>query len=202
MDYGFGHKTNIDLTGEATGYVLEVDKWKELNRATMSFGQGISVTPIQITSAIAAIANNGKYMKPYVLDKMIRPEMGETVTSPEEVRQVISEETSQKLTAMMISVVERGHGKKAGVPGYKVAGKTGTAQITRPLNEGGGYYEDKHIGSFAGFFPADNPRFAMLVRISNPKNTQWAEESAAPTFGEIARWMLDYYQIPPSKPIE
>ena len=199
IDYGFGQKYNIDLTGETSGSVTDVSKWRDITRSTISFGQGISVTPLQILMATAAIANNGKLMKPYVMEKMVRSEKGEVETAPTEIRQVISEDTAQKLAGMMVSVVEKGHGKLAGVAGYKVAGKTGTAQIPKPDSEGGGYYEDRHIGSFAGFFPADNPRFAMLVRLTNPKNTEWAESSAAPTFGEMAKWLLDYYQIPPSQ---
>jgi len=198
-DYGFGFKTNIDLTGETTGDLMELKKWRDINRATISFGQGISVTPLQILNAISAIANKGKLMKPYVVEKMVRKEQGEVEIKPQEIKQVVSEDTAQKLGGMMVSVVERGHGKQAGVAGYKVAGKTGTAQIPKPSSEGGGYYEDRHIGSFAGFFPADSPRFAMIVRLTNPKNTEWAESSAAPTFGEMAKWLLDYYQIPPSQ---
>lgn len=199
MDYGIGQKTGIDLTGETTGYVSELESWNDITRATVSFGQGMSVTPLQVLMATAAVASNGKMVKPYVVDKMVRPEQGEAITSTVEGKQVISQEAAQKLNGMLVSVVERGHGKQAGVSGYKVAGKTGTAQIPKPPSEGGGYYEDKHIGSFAGFFPADNPRFAMLVRLSNPKNTEWAESSAAPTFGAMAKWLLDYYQIPPNQ---
>jgi cell division protein FtsI/penicillin-binding protein 2 len=199
VDFGFGKKTGIDLSGETSGSILDITKWRDITRATTSFGQGISVTPLQVLMATSVIANNGKLMKPYVVDKMIRSEEGEVKTKPEEINQVISEETAQKLTGMMISVVVNGHGKKAAVQGYKVAGKTGTAQVPKPPSEGGGYYEDRHIGSFAGFFPADNPKFVMIVRLDNPKNTEWAESSAAPTFGEIAKWLLDYYQIPPSE---
>lgn len=196
--FGFGHKTGIDLSGETTGSMLQLKNWRDINRATISFGQGISVTPLQVLLAISTIANNGVMMKPYVVDKLARPE-GDVETKPQEIARIISEDSAHKTTGMMISVVINGHGKKAAVSGYSVAGKTGTAQVPRPASEGGGYYDDKHVGSFAGFFPADNPRFAMLVRLSNPKNTDWAEASAAPTFGEMAKWMLDYYQIPPNQ---
>src|SRR3990167_8485459 len=155
-DFGFGHKTGIDLSSETTGSIMELKKWRDINRATISFGQGVSVTPLQIVMAISTIANNGVMMKPYVLDKMSRSEQGDVITNPEEIRRIFSEDAAQKLTGMMVSVVVRGHGKKAGVSGYKVAGKTGTAQIPKPSSEGGGYWEDRHIGSFAGFFPADN----------------------------------------------
>lgn len=198
-DFGMGNKTGIDLVGETSGWIMDAKDWRDVNRATISFGQGISVTPLQILMAISTIANNGKFMKPYLVDKILRTEQGEVATKSQEIRKVISADAAQKLNAMLVSVVERGHGKKAAVSGYKVAGKTGTAQVPKPENEGGGYYDDRHIGSFAGFFPADNPRFAMLVKLTNPKNTEWAESSAAPTFGEVAKWLLDYYQIPPTQ---
>lgn len=193
--FGFGEKTNIDLDGETSGYLLPLKDWRNISRATMAFGQGISATPLQMVMAIAAIANGGKLMQPSVVEKIIKPSGEQVIKQQKEVRQVITRETAEKLTNMMISVVERGHGKKASVNGYKIAGKTGTAQVPNPA---GGYFEDRHIGSFGGFFPADNPQFAMLVKLDNPKNVEWAESSAAPTFGEIASWLLSYYKIPPS----
>lgn len=192
--FGFGQKTGIDLGSDSIGLILEKKNWRDISRATISFGQGISVSPLQMTMALAALGNGGYLMKPYVLDKMIKSD-GEIIENqPQEIRQVISSETSKKITAMMISVVENGHGKKAKVAGYQIAGKTGTAQIP---NQEGGYSEEDHIGSFGGFFPADNPKFAMLVKLDKPKNVEWAESSAAPTFGKIAQWLLNYYQIKP-----
>lgn len=194
--FGFNKKTGIELTGETTGSMLKLKDWRDINRATQSFGQGISSTPLQLLSAIAAIANNGKLTKPYIVDKMIKYNGEEIKITPKEVKEVISTEAAAKLKGMMVSVVERGHGKRAGVEGYSVAGKTGTAQVPNPQ---GGYYEDQHVGSFAGFFPAENPQFAMLVKLDNPKNVEWAESSAAPTFGEMAKYLLTYYEIPPTK---
>ncbi len=188
---GFGDKLRIDLQGEALGYVSDFKKWRDLSRSTMTFGQGISVTPLQMMNAYAAVANKGMLIKPQVVKELQRD--GKTIPiKKEEIKRVFKEKTAADLTQMLISVVEKGHGKKAGVKGYWVAGKTGTAQVPKPE---GGYYEDRHIGSFAGFFPADNPRFAMVVKIDNPKNTQWAESSAAPTFGSMAQWLLTYYRI-------
>lgn len=194
--FGFGAKTGVDLSGETTGNLLTLKSWRDIHRATMSFGQGISATPLQLLTAISAIANNGVLIKPYIVEKMIKYDDSETSTETKNVREVMKPETAAKVKAMMVSVVERGHGKKAGVQGYSVAGKTGTAQVPNPE---GGYYEDQHIGSFAGFFPADDPKFAMLVKLDNPKNVDWAESSAAPTFGEIAAYLLEYYEIPPTK---
>jgi len=195
-DFGFGRKSGIELSTESTGTVTDYKKWSESQRATVSFGQGITTTPLQILSAIGAIANKGVLMQPYLVHKKINFDKKEEVRQPKEVARVLTEDTSIKVADMMVSVVENGHGKRAGVKGYRVAGKTGTAQVTAP---GGGYYKDRHIGSFVGFAPAENPRFAMLVRLNNPKNVDWAESSAAPTFGEIAKWLLDYFQVAPTE---
>jgi len=192
-DYGFGRKTGIELDTEATGSVLELKKWSNTQRATIAFGQGISVTPIQLMTAVSAIANGGKLMKPTIVSEIQSPDGHKNIIQPQEIKRVLDNETSDKLKEMLVSVVENGHGKKAAVAGYKVAGKTGTAQIPEP---GGGYYEDRHIGSFIGFAPANDPKFLMLVRLDQPKNVKWAEESAAPTFGKMAKWLLDYFRVP------
>lgn len=194
--FGFGEKTGLDSEGEVAGSILDVKKWRNIHRANFSFGQGISTTPLQMVLAYSAIANGGKLVKPYLVEKIIKPDNTSIQTQPKIVRDVISQDTASKLTQMLVSVVENGHGKKAKVPGFSVAGKTGTAQIPNPA---GGYYEDQHIGSFAGFFPADNPKFAMIVKLDNPKNVEWAESSAAPTFGDIAAWLLNYYAISPNQ---
>lgn len=195
-DYGFGKKTGIEMDSESSGDVLELKQWRDITRATVAFGQGISVTPIQLLTAVSAIANKGVLMKPFIIDKIIDSTSKEDKTNPVEVRRVISEETAKKVSNMMVSVVENGHGKKAGVEGFRVAGKTGTAQVPKP---GGGYYTDRHNGSFVGFAPADDPKFSMLIRLDNPKNVEWAEESAAPTFGKMAKWLLTYMQLEPTK---
>ncbi|MFA6493361.1 MAG: penicillin-binding protein 2 [Patescibacteria group bacterium] len=195
-DFGFGRKTGIEMDTEATGSVLDVKKWSNTQRATISFGQGISVTPIQLMAAYSAIANGGKLFKPYVIKEVHSTNNHTEQTQAQEVKRVINTDTSDKLKDMLAAVVDYGHGKKAGVPGYKVAGKTGTAQIPKP---GGGYYEDRHIGSFAGFAPAKDPKFVMLVRLDQPKNVKWAEESAAPTFGKMNKWLLEYFRIPPTE---
>lgn len=194
--FGFGEKTGIDLSGEAAGQVSSYKKWKDVNRATISFGQGISVTPIQIIQAFSAIANKGKMVKPRVVDKIIESDDDERDVETSEVGQIISEEDASKVTDMLISVVQNGHGKKAQVDGYKIAGKTGTAQVPK---QGGGYEENDHIGSFVGYGPTDDPKFVMLVKFDKPKNVEWAESSAAPVFGEIANWLLnDYWKVPKS----
>jgi len=195
-DYGFGRKTGIELDTEAPGEVLDLKQWSNTQRATISFGQGITVTPIQLVTAVASIANGGKLMKPYIVQEIDNADGTKDIRQPEEVRRVLNTDVANKVRDMMVSVVVNGHGKKAAVPGYKVAGKTGTAQVPAP---GGGYYKDRHIGSFVGFAPADDPKFVMLVRLDQPKNVEWAESSAAPTFGEMAKWLLEYFRVPPNQ---
>ena len=192
-DLGFGRKTSIELDNENAGDVKDVKTWSEALRATTAFGQGLTVTPLQLVNAVGAIANKGILTQPYVVDKTIDYAGKEEPRQQKAISQVIKEDTAKKVTDMMVSVVENGHGKKAAVAGYKIAGKTGTAQVAKP---GGGYYDDRHVGSFVGFAPADDPKFVMLVRLNNPKNVDWAESSAAPTFGEMADWLLKYFGIP------
>ncbi|NCF74958.1 MAG: hypothetical protein GWO87_00505 [Xanthomonadaceae bacterium] len=194
-NFGFGESTGIELGPESIGDIRSLNKKKEIYGATASFGQGISVTPLQMANAFSAIANGGKLMKPYIVKKTIDSNGVEQKTAPKEIRKVISNKTSVLVSGMLASVVKNGHGKKANVEGYYVAGKTGTAQV--PKKEGGGYEKDKSIGSFVGFAPVDSPCFVMLVRIDNPKDVLWAESSAAPLFGKIAKFILNYYQIEP-----
>lgn len=196
-NFGFGSKTEIDTIGEASGNISGLKEMRNINAFTAAFGQGLSVTPIQFASAVAAIANGGELMKPHFVKKISYGDGREEEIQPQKVRRVISKEASLDLARMLVSVVQNGHGKKAGVPGYLVAGKTGTAQV--PKKGGGGYEDNQHIGSFSGFAPAYDPKFAMLVKLDNPRNVEWAESSAAPTFGEMAKFLLDYYNIEPTE---
>jgi len=194
--FGFLDKTGIDVAGEASGQVGPVKQWRDVNRATISFGQGISATPIQIMQAYAAIANGGNLVKPHLLDKVIDSSGAVQLVKTEEEGQVVSKEDIDKLKEMLVNVVVNGHGKLAQVSGFRVAGKTGTAQIPQ---SGGGYEDGVSIGSFAGYAPADDPRFVMLVKLNRPKNVEWAESSAAPVFGEMADWLLNsYFKVPKS----
>jgi len=194
-NFGFGKKTGIEMDTETPGLLRPLAQWRPVNKATAAFGQGISITPLQMISALGTIANKGKLLKPKIVDKIIYSDGKEEPVTTQEVRQVIKEDTANKIVAMMVSVVERGHGKKAQVEGYKVAGKTGTAQVANPA---GGYFTDRSIGSFGGFFPASDPQIVMLVRLDNPKNVEFAESSAAPLFGEIAKWLVNYSKIAPT----
>ncbi|MFA5871971.1 MAG: penicillin-binding protein 2 [Parcubacteria group bacterium] len=196
-NFGFGEKTGFETIGEVSGNISGLKEMRDINSFTASFGQGISVTPIQLITAYAAIANGGKLMKPYAVDKIEYGDGSEKSFAPEERGRVVSREAALDTTRMIVSVVQNGHGKKAGVPGYLVAGKTGTAQV--PKMGGGGYEENTHIGSFAGFAPAYDPKFVMLVELNNPKNVEWAESSAAPTFGEMTKFLLDYFGVEPTE---
>lgn len=195
--FGFGEKTGIDFPGESRGDIKNLDNPRiNVQFYTASFGQGIAVTPIQLLNAYSALANGGVLMKPQVVEKIIHASGSVEEIQPQEVRRVISEKASMEMAQMLRDVVVEGHGKRADVPGYLVAGKTGTAQVAS--SEKRGYEEGKTVGSFAGFAPADNPRFAILVKIDDPKNVEWAESSAAPTFGELMKFLLEYYNIEPT----
>lgn len=196
-NFGFGEKVGIELETESQGDIKNLigeERNKELNAATASFGQGIAVTPLQMVAAFGAIANGGILMKPYLVKELVKIDGSKITTQPKEIRRVISERASMLLGGMLVNVVENGHGKRAGVKGYFVAGKTGTAQV--PRKDKKGYEPNAHIGSFAGFAPADDPRFVMLVRIDRPRDVEWAESSAAPLFGEIAEFLLNYFEVP------
>ncbi len=197
--FGFGQKYGIELNSEAQGNISNLAKHQEIYMATGSYGQGLSVTPLQMTNAYAAIANGGKLMKPYVVDEIINYDGFSTKTEPRVIRQAISEQTATTLGAMLVNVVRNGHGARAGVDGYYVAGKTGTAQI--PRHDGPGYDPNFTIGSFCGFAPVDNPKFAMCVKIDKPRTVQWAESSAAPLFGDLAQFMLNYYGVSPEETV-
>jgi len=195
--FGFGQKTGLTIPGEAAGDMRNLEKSSDIHYATASFGQGLTTTLVQLASAYSTIANSGKMMKPYLVQKIDYKDGRVDEIQPLEIRQVISSKAAHTLGAMLVNVVENGHGKRAGVPGYYVGGKTGTAQIAK--TDGPGYDEDRTIGSFIGFGPVDNPKFVIAVKITNPKAVRSAESSAAPTFGEMARYLVNYYQIPPSR---
>jgi len=195
--FGFLEPTGIDLQGEVFSENIEFRKGYEINFATASFGQGIEVTPIQMARALAIIANGGKSIHPFVVDRI--SENGEVVkvNSKLSEEQIISQKTSSQLTAMLVSVVENGYGKAAKIPGYYIAGKTGTSQVpwsSLGIEKKG--YSDKTWQSFVGFVPAFNPRFLVLVKLNNPQ-AKTAEYSATPLFKELAKYIIDYLQIPP-----
>ncbi|MBN1258442.1 penicillin-binding protein 2 [Candidatus Peregrinibacteria bacterium] len=199
-DFGFGAYTNIFLEGETKGRLDYYTHWSKAQLLTQSFGQGIIVTPIQMITSWAALANGGKLVMPYIVESIIRE--NEVVKSePQVVHRVISEETSSIITSMLISVVRRGYGHQADIPGYLVAGKTGSSQIAGS----DGKYETGEgalITSFAGYFPAYKPRFIMLIKFDRPRfaaENTWGENTAAVTFRKIAEFLIDYYHIEPGE---
>lgn len=191
--FGLGVPTGIDLEEETSPELRPDREWRDIDLATASFGQGIAVTPIQMVRAVAAFANGGWVMEPRVV-KGIRDRRGKTVElKPRKVRQVISEATASIITEMMVAAVEKGEAKWAKPKGYRIAGKTGTAQI--PV--AGHYDEEKTIASFIGFAPADHPRFVMLVTLREPSSSPWGSETAAPLFFTIAHDLFAYWGISP-----
>jgi len=192
-DFGFGEKTGIELEGE-TQYALPAPRdWNITTVATSSFGQGIAVTPLQALNAVNVVANGGTLFQPYIVDE-IRPSSSETQkTKPADVRRVISPATAQTVSAMLVSVVENGVAQLAKVPGYYMAGKTGTAQVP---DEHGRYSADRKIISFVGY-PVSHPQFSILIKLDNPAGLSFASGTAAPMFRNISQKLLNYYQIPP-----
>lgn len=194
QDFGFGKYTNIDLQGESSPEIRPKSEWREIDLATASFGQGIAVTPIQMVRAVSVIANGGNLMEPHVVSK-ITDSYSSYEIKPKVIRQVISKATAKIVTEMMVAAVEEGEAKAYKPKGFKIAGKTGTAQI--PV--AGHYDPNKTIASFVGFAPADNPKFVMLIRYDQPSSSIYGSETAAPTFFEIAKELLTYYKIAPSE---
>jgi cell division protein FtsI (penicillin-binding protein 3)/stage V sporulation protein D (sporulation-specific penicillin-binding protein) len=193
--FGFGQYTGIELS-EAKGDISGITKGNvAVNFDTASFGQGILVTPLQMVEAYGALANGGKMMKPYIVQSKIYPDGAIKNTQPESVGQVVSAQTAATVDAMLVDVVENGFGKQAKVPGYYMAGKTGTAQVA--VN--GKYLANDNIGSFIGFGPVENPQFVMLVRVDHPRDASFAESTAVPPWGKLAQFILNYMQIPPSR---
>jgi len=192
--FGFGQKTGIELAAESPGDIETLKKKGEIYMATASFGQGITATPIQMVQAFSAIANGGLMVKPYIVDKIKNFNGTVIETERPAPQKVISSKTATLLTGMMVSVVENGEGTKGKVPGYYVAGKTGTAQI--PDYEHGGY-SNKLNHSFIGFAPIKDPAFVMIIKFENPKKGSFASITTAPLFSRMAKYILDYYHIIP-----
>lgn len=188
---GIGKLTNIDLQDEATPQLREKNKWYEIDYATAAFGQGIAVTPLQMIRSVVAVANGGKLMEPHVVKK-IHLNNGKTIeVQPKIEKQIFSEEKTRIVTEMMVAAVENGETRFLKPHGYRVAGKTGTAQI--PI--AGHYDSDKTIASFVGFAPADKPKFVMLVTLVEPTSSPWGSETAAPLFFNIVKEVFAYLGI-------
>jgi cell division protein FtsI (penicillin-binding protein 3) len=196
QNFGFGIKTGIDCPGESAGSLSSFKKWTKIDAGTISFGQGISVSALQLIAATSAIANKGIFMTPYVV-QAITDNNGRLIKSfaPSKGRRVISEKTARTLTRIMQTVTtEGGTGVNAALEGYSVCGKTGTAQ---KIGKNGGYENGKYVSSFVGFVPSEHPKVAILVVIDEPKGQHYGGTVAAPAFKNIAQKTLAYMNISP-----
>lgn len=192
--FGFGHLTEVDLSSEGPG-TLKTPKdadWHESDLGTNSFGQGIAVTPLQIALAVGAVANDGLLMKPHIVTRIVDSER-EVEIKPAVVRRAVSQETAKTLTGMLVEALKRAN-SEALVPGYEIAGKTGTAEIPVP----GGYHPTLTLVSFAGYLPANDPQVLVLVIIDRPTSSRWGNTTAAPTFRRIAEQLVVLLNIPPN----
>ncbi|MFC7061301.1 stage V sporulation protein D [Halobacillus seohaensis] len=197
--FGFGEKTGIDLEGEGSGILFKPEQVGPVEQATTAFGQGVSVTPIQQVMAVAAAVNGGEYYEPYVQEAWLDPINGEVLqkNEPNLIKRVISEETSKKVRESLESVVAKGTGRSAYVHGYRVGGKTGTAQ---KVGEDGQYMSNNHVVSFMGFAPADDPELVVYLAIDNPKDTiQFGGVVAAPIVGSIMEDSLRALGVEPTE---
>ncbi|MGE4170289.1 MAG: peptidoglycan D,D-transpeptidase FtsI family protein [Candidatus Margulisiibacteriota bacterium] len=201
LKFGFGQKTGIELPAESAGLVRHPEQWSVPDIAMISFGHGIAVTPLQIIAAGNVIANKGTWVKPKIIDHLT-DNTHHLLRAPEKVerRDIISEKTAADMTQMMIGVVDKGTATSTKIPGFSIAGKTGTAQKVR--RGGVGYEPGKYVASFLGFFPANNPRFIVLVVTDSPQKSIWGSTVACPIFKNIALSLIDHYDLKPDRPEE
>ena len=196
--FGFGHKTGIDLNGEATGIIFKKENVGPVELATTAFGQGVSVTPIQQVTAVSAAINGGTLYKPYIVKSINEPETNTVIkeTKPTKIRNVISEETSKKVREALENVVANGSGRTSYIDGYRVGGKTGTAQKV----ENGKYLSNNYILSFIGFLPADDPKVVVYIAIDNPKGTvQYGGTTVGPISKAVLKDCIKALNIPKSE---
>lgn len=195
--YGFGQKTGIELPGEAEGQLRPLDEMSQLDLATISFGQSVNVTPLQMVQAFSAIANGGKMMKPHIIKSINNPDGSEAeVTQDVSAGQPIPEDVAKTILDILEKEVSEGGGNKASVDGYHFAGKTGTAEKLDP--EHGGYLKGRYIASFIGMGPVEDPRFVTLIVIDDPSGTYYGSQIAAPVFKDIMSQLVRYFQLSPS----
>ncbi len=190
--FGFGAKTGIDFPDETQGIVPALERWSGSTIGTLPIGHGIAVTPVQMAAAYATVANEGVWLRPHVVAKV-----GSIERPAYAARRVLSPNVARQVMAMMRDVVVEGTGQEAALPGYQVAGKTGTA--AKP-DASGGYSKSDYVASFVGVVPATNPRLVVLVTIDEPRGAIWGGTVAAPAFADIARFALQYLEIPPDAP--
>lgn len=193
--FGFGKPTGVDLAGEVSGTLRPLAEWYPVDVGTASFGQGVSVSPLQLAMAYAALANGGTLFRPYVVASR-RDADGEHRTAPVAVTQVVTSDTAATLRGMLLSTVDNGIAHNAAIPGFSVAGKTGTAQIAGP---DGSYVDDLYVSSFAGFFPADDPKYVVVVTLEKPDSRLLGTLTATDAFKGVAQDILRYARIQPDR---
>ncbi|OGZ18093.1 MAG: hypothetical protein A2494_04285 [Candidatus Lloydbacteria bacterium RIFOXYC12_FULL_46_25] len=199
--FHLGEETGIDLPGEVEGLMTNLSSTRDIEYATASFGQGIAMTPINITSALAILGNGGVTISPHVVEE-IQYESGKVKKfSPNPPEQVLKKTTSDEISRMLVTVVDKALlGGSVRVPEYSIAAKTGTAQIYRPSAEGGGYYDDRYLHTFFGYFPAYDPKFIVFMYTYYPKEAKYASHTLTMPFIRTAKFLLHYYDIPPDRP--
>lgn len=197
MKFGLGEKTGIEFEHEEEGHIEYFTEWADSELVTHAFGQGIALTPLQMINAYGALANGGLLMQPYIIESTTDAKGKVVVTEPFAINQAVSEDSANKITAMLVSAVENGVANQAQVEEHYVAGKTGTSQTYKwgqPLTGVG-----TTITSFAGYGPIDDPKFVVLVKLDRPRANEWGSETAAPIFKDIATFLFSYYNVPPDK---
>ncbi|MCR4334833.1 MAG: penicillin-binding protein 2 [Patescibacteria group bacterium] len=196
-DFGLGELTGVDLPNEAKGIITNLKSPRDIEHATASFGQGIAMTPVNTARAVASLANGGKLIRPHIVTDINYTLGYSKHISPEEQRTVIKKETSEEITRMLIEAVDTSlGGGRLKLQHYSIAAKTGTAQIPDPR---GSYYDDRILHSFFGYFPAYNPRFLVFLFTKNPKGARFATETLVSPFIDIAKFLINYYEIPPDR---
>ncbi len=197
MKFGFGARTEIEFDNENAGKIQHFSQWADSDLVTHGFGQGILVTPLQMVSAFGALANKGVLMQPHIVDKIISANGKITVTEDRPLQKVITEETSNTITAMLVNAVENGVAKAAALPNHYLAAKTGTSQTYKhgkPVTGAG-----TTITSMVGFGPIENPKFILYVKLDRPRTSEWADSTTAYAFKDIAAYLFDYFGVPPDK---